>query len=493
METNQPMASNRDQMHKTISRWQLLELIGLGNETGLEGTQIRQILAAEYGVNPDYTSRLLVELVQKGYLISQPALPKNGTKGGRNRKVYIRTDKANDLPDKPIPCEAALAVESGPPSQETRAAISALSTQEEALAAAPATQQTQQETHVTETAPPSRQETAPDSGARGRRGHRPITESAATGSGLQQNLPYSLPEAIVAIEGVTAPPQAVSSTPVLEPAIPPNSDLPPTGVAPVPTSMETPPSPDTPSLEATPGAPSAVHDALATAMDQFSDLLLLQVAHKLGAFVANQMAPLERATGELCAQIDILRTQLDTITQHLGSLAAAPAPAPYNERTSATERPTPASAAAPQVEDSAPTGHRPANVIGQGRTKNGKKVPKALAEQGGGLRPPHTGQRKLKALLIGVPSEQEQPIRERFGGRYNLLFLGSDVKYGKVRAIKDQYEIVLGLEDTCSPAIKDALKGHPHKAILPRPSQLMDELEEYFQLQLEQSQTDSVD
>jgi hypothetical protein len=124
MGKNQANASNQDQTHKTISRWQLLELIGLGHETGLEGAQIRQILAAEYGVNPDYTSRLLVEFVQKGYVISQPAPQKKGTKGGRNRKVYIRTDKANDLPDKPIPRAAALAAKLSPSSQEPRAAIS---------------------------------------------------------------------------------------------------------------------------------------------------------------------------------------------------------------------------------------------------------------------------------------------------------------------------------------------------------------------------------
>jgi hypothetical protein len=235
-----------------------------------------------------------------------------------------------------------------------------------------------------------------------------------------------------------------------------------------------------------------VHDALATAMDQFSDLLLLQVAQKLGAFVANQMAPLERATGELCAQIDVIRARLDTITQLLGTSVAAPVPDPHHERTSATGLSTPAGVAAPPEESSAPTGRQPAYVIGQGRAKGGKKPHPSQAERKKGeLRAAIPGQRKLKALLIGVPSEQEQSIRESFGGRYELLFLGADARYGKIRAIKDQYEVVLGLEDTCSPAIKDALKGHPHKAILPRPSQLMDELDEYFQLQLEQSQSGS--
>lgn len=40
-----------------------------------------------------------------------------------------------------------------------------------------------------------------------------------------------------------------------------------------------------------------MHETLEAVMDQYSDLLLLQVAHKLGAFVAHQIAPLERATG----------------------------------------------------------------------------------------------------------------------------------------------------------------------------------------------------
>lgn len=491
MEKNQAIASNRDQSHKTISRWQLLELIGLGNETGLEGAQIRLILASEYGVNPDYTSRVLVELVQKGYIISQPAPQKSGAKGG-HRKVYIRTDKANDLPDKPIPSEPVLAVKLAPSSQESHTEIDAPTTQEEAQATVPTMPPTEPETLVTETAPPSRQETDSNAGTRRRRGPRSITEAASQETNPQQNLPYAMPETVAASEDMAEPSMVVASTPVSAPTIQPGPEDSPAPVELAPASVEIPPAPDTQPHEVTPSATGTVHEALATVMDQFSDLLLLQVAHKLGAFVANQMASLERATGELCAQIDVIRAQLDTITQHLGTLPAVPVPPSHHMPPSTMGRPAPAGIAVPQGDDTVSTVRYPTNVTGQGRNKNGKKTAKTLAEQKAGLRPTPPSQRKLKALLIGVPSEQEQPIRERYGSRYDLLFLGTDAKFGKVRAIRDQYEIVLGLEDTCSPAIKDALKGHPHKAILPQPSQLMDELEEYFQLQLEQSQTGSV-
>lgn len=49
-------------------------------------------------------------------------------------------------------------------------------------------------------------------------------------------------------------------------------------------------------------------------MALFSDWLLLQVVRKLGAFVAHRMAPLERVTGEWCAQIDSLHARLGSLT-----------------------------------------------------------------------------------------------------------------------------------------------------------------------------------
>jgi hypothetical protein len=228
-------------------------------------------------------------------------------------------------------------------------------------------------------------------------------------------------------------------------------------------------------------------------MDQFSDLLLLQVATKLGAFVAGNLAPLERAASELGSQIEAIQAKLEAITLQLASAVgekpigpkAGPSAALQGDREPASGRPTSINVS--------PTDSRIPSAAGKGNIKadrsGGKKGPKIQAGQFGNMRPAISGQSKWKALLIGVPPEQEHLIRERFGGQYDFLFLGTDAKYAKVRSIQGNYEIVLGLEESCTPAIKDALKGHPHKAILPRPSQLMDELEEFFQLQLERSQS----
>ncbi|MDN0084581.1 hypothetical protein QU487_17740 [Crenobacter sp. SG2305] len=468
------MASNRNQPHKTISRWQLLELIGLGQERGLEGSQIRQVLASEYGVNPDYTSRLLVDFVQKGYVTSQAAPPASGAKGGRNRKVYIRTDKANDLADKPIPRSAALMAKLTPSALAPQEATPIPASQEEALTTPPIDQPLQQEIPVTEAAPPQRQETTVAPAATRRRGRRPLAETAASETPPQQSLPYPTPEADAAREGRAEPSRSASSTPVPVQDLPCDADVPsaPTNSAPSAT-------PETLAHEAAPSTPPAVHDALTSAVDQFSDLLLLQVAQKLGTFVANQMAPLEQATTELCTQIDVIRARLDAMTQQLSTAFTAPVAAPHRERPPVTGRSTPGNVA-PAAERSTPPG--------QGRGKVGKQPPASQAERKGNPQTTMAGSRKLRALLIGVPGEQEQALRERFGARYDLLFLGADARFGKVRAIKDKHDIVLGLEETCSSAIKDALKGHPHKAVLPHPAQLMDELEEYFQLHQEQSQ-----
>ncbi|MDN0076728.1 hypothetical protein QU481_17870, partial [Crenobacter sp. SG2303] len=469
----------RNQPHKTISRWQLLELIGLGQERGLEGSQIRQVLASEYGVNPDYTSRLLVDFVQKGYVTSQAAPPAPGAKGGRNRKVYIRTDKANDLADKPIPRSAALVAKLTPAALAPQEATPIPASQAEILTTPPTDQPVQQEIPVTEVVPPLRQETTVAPEATRRRGRRPLAEATASETPPQQSLPYSTPEADAAREGRAEPSRSASSTPVPVQDLALDADVPFTPADAAPTNSAPLATPETLAHEVAPSTPPAVHDALTSAVDQFSDLLLLQVAQKLGTFVANQMAPLEQATQELCAQIDVIRARLDAMTQQLSTAFTAPVAAPHRERPPVTGRSTPGNVA--------PAAERP-TPPGQGRGKVGKQPPASQAERKGNPQTTMAGPRKLRALLIGVPAEQEQALRERFGARYDLLFLGADARFGKVRAIKDKHDIVLGLEETCSPAIKDALKGHPHKAVLPHPAQLMDELEEYFQLHQEQSQ-----
>jgi hypothetical protein len=472
------MASNRNQLHKTISRWQLLELIGLGQERGLEGAQIRQILASEYAVNPDYTSRLLVEFVQKGYLISQPAPQPSGAKGGRNRKVYIRTDKANDLADKPIPRSVALVAKLSPSALEVDEAPRMPPSQAAVLPALLVEPSVQQEIPITEAVPPLRPETTVASETKRRRGRPSLAEAAANETPSQQHLPYPSAEVDSTSEGQEELPLSASSTSAPAQVLPLDADVPSTPTDTSPRNSAPSVTPEARAHEAAPLVPPAVHDALTSAIDQFSDLLLLQVAQKLGAFVANQMAPLELATNELCAQIDVIRTRLDAMTQQLSTSFTAP----QRERQSMTGRSTSGDVASAAA-SSAPTS--------QGRGKVGKQPP---ASQAGSKSNPPTamsGPRKLRALLIGVPSEQEQSLRERFGARYDLLFLGADARYGKVRAIKDKNDIVLGLEEACGPAIRDALKGHPHKAVLPHPAQLMDELEEYFQLHQEQSQSGS--
>jgi hypothetical protein len=496
MEENQVALSDGDHPNKTISRWQLLELIGLGKEAGLEGSQIRQIVAAEYGVDPQVTSRLLVHFTHKGYLICQPAPKKEGGKGSGNRKVFIRTDKENDLSDKPIPRAAALVEQSSAQSQETNEAIGAPNAQGPA-AAHPAMRAKPVHTGTRRTAttlqPPLESESGPTSR---RNGRRQVTEAAGNGSERQQVLLHSMQDTVdthkseVAAEGtMTAPLTPSQSVPSSAPAIPPISEEPHLQAAPVEpaqTSTGTPRIDDTPSLAPTALRP-AVHDALSKAMDQFSDLLLLQVATKLGAFVAGNLAPLERATSELGSQIEAIQAKLEAITQQLTSAVgekpispkAGSSPSLLGDNEPASGRPT--------------SDSRIPSVAGKGNIKTdrsgGKKGPKNLAGQFGNIRPAISGQSKFKALLIGVQPEQEHLIRERFGGQYDFLFLGTDAKYAKVRSIQGNYEIVLGLEEGCTPAIKDALKGHPHKAILPRSSQLMDELEEFFQLQLERSQS----
>ncbi|MDN0075114.1 hypothetical protein QU481_09465 [Crenobacter sp. SG2303] len=417
-------------------------------------------------MNPDYTSRLLVEFAQKGYVTSQPAPQPQGAKGGRNRKVYIRTDKANDLADKPIPRAAALVAKLSPSVPEPQEATPIPLSQAEDLVTLPVDQPVQQEIPVMEGAPPLRQETTAAPEATRRRGRRPRAEAAASETPPQQSLPYPTAELDAAHEGRAELTLSAASTPAPAQALPPDAAVLSTPADAAPTSSAPPLTPATLVIEAAPSVPSAVPDALTSAMDQFSDLLLLQVAQKLGSFVANQMAPLEHDTNELCAQVDAIRTRLDAMTQQLSAAFTAPVAAPHRERPSAT---------------------------GQGRGKLGKQPPSSQAERNANSQKTMPGPRKLRALLIGVPGEQEQALRERFGARYDLLFLGADARFGKVRAIKHQNDIVLGLEETCSPAIKDALKGHPHKAILPHPAQLMDELEEYFQLHQEQSQSGSTD
>jgi hypothetical protein len=211
------------------------------------------------------------------------------------------------------------------------------------------------------------------------------------------------------------------------------------------------------------------------------------------------MAPLESATNELSTQIQAIKSKLEAIAQQLTASVEVKATSPTADRSSAQQRdgamvsgrPASVSLATRQPAEFSSTDHGTPSGMGKHPKvdRNGsKKGPKNTAGQLGNIRPGNAGLHKLKALLIGLPSDQEPLIRERFSGQYDFLFLGSNAGYSKVRSIKGHYEIVLGLEEGCSPAIKDALKGHPHKAILPRPSQLMDELEEFFQLQLERSQ-----